>query len=173
MPELIDISQKLTYYSPFIVPFSFSAPVADGQLWTGLSRRTYVRTGKRPAVLIFVDPATPADRLPRPTQPSLVKLARTATEIGRIEFKAFDTCGDFALYGALFVLLKGLILDQTLPGRAWVPDRSLHQRAALKGFADATIAAGAEQVLNAITPWLDAMEQEVLQPLRRIHQQQD
>lgn len=173
VPALIEIGQKLTYYSPFIVPFSFSAPVAAGQLWDGLSRRTYERTGARPAALIFLDPAIAADQLPPPTRPSLHKPARTATEIGRIEFKAFDSCGDFALYGTLLTLLKGLILDQTLPGRAWVPDRDLHQQAALQGFAHPTIAAGAEQVLAAIAPVLTASEQDALAHLRQIYRQQD
>ncbi|WOD40162.1 hypothetical protein [Nodosilinea sp. E11] len=173
IPALIELGQKLTYYSPFIVPFSFSAPVAEGQLWAGLSRRTYERTGARPAVLVFVDPATPANQLPPPTRPSLIKPARTATEIGRIEFKAFDSCGDFALYGTLLTLLKGLILDQTLPGRAWIPDRTLHQQAALHGFAHPTIAAGAEQVLAAIAPVLEASEQAALAQLRQMYDQQD
>lgn len=172
-PALIEIGRKLTYYSPFVVPFSFSAPVAEGQLWAGLSRRTYERTGERPAALIFVDPAIPAEQLPPPTRPSLLKPARVASEIGRIEFKAFDSCGDFAFYGVLLTLLKGLILDQSLPGRAWVPDRSLHQQAALHGFASPTIAAGAEQVLAAIAPVLDASEQSALAQLQQLYHQRD
>jgi hypothetical protein len=31
--ELVEIAQKLTYWSPFIVPFSFSSPFSEGKLW--------------------------------------------------------------------------------------------------------------------------------------------
>lgn len=33
--RLIDIGRKLTYYSPYIVPFSYSSPFYDGGLWGG------------------------------------------------------------------------------------------------------------------------------------------
>lgn len=37
--------------------------------------------------------------------PSLTKPARLPAEVGRIEFKACDSCDDFALYAALLALL--------------------------------------------------------------------
>ena len=43
--------RRLTYYSPYIVPFSFGSPFLGGTLWDGLSYRTYRRTGPRPAAL--------------------------------------------------------------------------------------------------------------------------
>ena len=52
--SVIDIGKKLTYYSPYIVPFSYSSPFYNGGLWAGLSVRTFIRTGKRPAALVFV-----------------------------------------------------------------------------------------------------------------------
>ncbi|NJN32428.1 MAG: glutamate--cysteine ligase [Synechococcales cyanobacterium RM1_1_8] len=173
--ELIDMGQKLTYYSPFLVPFSFSAPLVQGELWPGLSMRTYVRTGRRPAVLVFVDPAslpTVLSTVPAfvssPQQPSLIKPARTASEIGRIEFKAFDSCGEFGLYGVLLLLLKGLILDQTLPGRAWVPDRQLHQHSAKVGFGDPEIAAMADRVLEAIAAVVEPAGRKVVRQLQSL-----
>jgi hypothetical protein len=143
--QLIDIAQKLTFYSPFIVPFSFSSPFYQGRLWQGLSVRTYIRTGARPAAMVFLK--DPADLLD--CNPSLTKPARIPAEVGRIEFKAFDSCDDFDLYAALLALLKGLILDQSLPGRALTPDSSLHQTTALHGFEHDMIRSVASQVLQA------------------------
>jgi len=143
--EVIDLGRKLTFYSPYLVPWSFSSPFHGGGLWDGLSARTHHRTGPRAAVHVFVE---------RPDQavasaPMLTSLARTPPEVGRIEFKAFDTCCDFRLYAALLALLKGLVLDATLPGRATVPDASLHRRAAREGFADDHVHDGARRVLAA------------------------
>lgn len=81
--------------------------------------------------------------------PSLTKLARLPAEIGRIEFKAFDSCMQSAAYAPLLALLKGVLLDDTLPARADVPDRALHQLSARKALADYTIARGARAVLHA------------------------
>lgn len=142
---LIDLGRKLTYYSPYIVPWSFSSPFYEGCLWEGFSARTFYRTGRRPAVQVFL--AQPNDLLS--SNPSLTKLARCPAEVGRVEFKACDSCADFSLYAALLALLKGLALDETLTGRATVPDRSLHQRVARCGFAQNDLFAGAQTVLNA------------------------
>jgi gamma-glutamyl:cysteine ligase YbdK (ATP-grasp superfamily) len=144
--QLIDIGRKLTYYSPFIVPFSYSSPFYCGQAWSGLSARTFYRTGIRPAAMVFL--AREADLVD--SQPSLTQIARIPAEAGRIEFKAFDSCGDFELYGSLLALLKGLVLDTTLPGRATVPDAQLHQHSAQLGFADEQIHAVAQAVLAAV-----------------------
>lgn len=141
--RLIDIGRKLTYYSPYIVPFSYSSPFYDGGLWSGLSVRTYIRTGKRPAALVFVE--NPADLIN--SVPALTKTARIPAEVGRIEFKAFDSCDDFSLYGALLALLKGLILDETLPGRATIPDSALHQISAKEGFSNEEIYNQAAEIL--------------------------
>ena len=107
--------------------------------------RTFLRTGKRPAVLVFL--ADPTASLI--SDPSLTKLARYPAEIGRIEFKACDSCANFSIYAALLTLLKGLALDETLPGRAIIPDGALHQLSARVGFDDADILMGARAVLLA------------------------
>ncbi|GCF10621.1 glutamate-cysteine ligase family protein [Dictyobacter arantiisoli] len=143
--EIIEMGRKLTYYSPFIVPFSFSSPFYQGTLWEGLSVRTFIRTGARPAVMVFL--AEEADLLQ--STPSLTKIARLPAEVGRIEFKACDSCADFTLYASLLALLKGLILDTNLMRRATVPDPELHQHAACHGFAAAQIRAGSLEVLQA------------------------
>jgi Glutamate-cysteine ligase family 2(GCS2) len=143
--RLVDIGRKLTHYSPWLVPLSFSAPFRDGTPWGGLSARTHVRTGARPAVLVFLgahQPQLPAD-------PSLTQLARIPAEVGRIEFKAFDACGDPELYGELLSLLTGLVLDGSLPGRRTTPDAAAHRFVARVGLADDTVHAGTGELLTA------------------------
>ena len=159
--QLIDIGRKLTYYSPFIVPFSYSSPFYQGHVWQGLSVRTFYRTGDRPAAMVFLKHE--ADLIS--SAPSLTQIARLPAEVGRIEFKAFDSCGDFDLYSCLLALLKALVLDQTLPGRATVPDAELHQQSARLGFADRYIYEGACEVLKAAMKVLPA-EGDRLEKLR-------
>lgn len=143
--RVIDIGRKLTYYSPYILPFSYSSPFYQGSLWGGLSVRTFIRTGKRPAALVFVEKRTELIH----SAPSLTKIARIPAEVGRIEFKAFDSCDDFNIYAALLALLKGLVLDETLEGRATIPDATLHQISAKEGFDNEDIFANAKAVLQA------------------------
>jgi len=143
--HLIALGKKLTYYSPYIVPFSFSSPFYKGDLWGGLSIRTFVRTGARPATMVFLEKREDLIK----STPSLPKVARIPAERGRIEFKAFDSCDDFQLYGALLALLKGIILDESLPGRIMIPDAKMHQLSASKGFDRPDIFSEATKVLQA------------------------
>lgn len=167
--ELIRVGQKLTYYSPAIVPFSFSSPFYGQQLWAGLSVRTYFRTGLRPAVMIFME--KPEELIA--SSPSLTKIARLPAEVGRIEFKACDSCGDFALYGGLLALLKGIALDHTLPGLSLTPDAESHQHSALHGFHDPELRDQAIALLTVAENTLtDAEEQKLLHPLWNIAQNQ-
>ena len=136
--ELVDVGRKLTHYSPWLVPLSFSSPFRDGRPWGGLSARTDVRTGARPAVLVFLD----ADQPQVDADPSLTQVARIPAEVGRIEFKAFDACPDPTLYGELLSLLTGLVLDRTLPGRRTTPDAAAHRHVARVGLADDAVHAG-------------------------------
>ncbi|WP_414544553.1 glutamate--cysteine ligase [Nostoc sp. CCY0012] len=161
--NVIDIGKKLTYYSPYIVPFSYSSPFYNGDLWSGLSVRTFVRTGKRSAALVFVEKQEQLIN----SIPSLTKIARIPAEVGRIEFKACDTCDDFFIYGALLALLKGLILDKTLPGRAITPDANLHQISAQQGFDNADIFANATKLVQvAETALGDDPDVDLLMPLK-------
>ncbi|MGD1864892.1 MAG: glutamate--cysteine ligase [Phormidesmis sp.] len=143
--QLIDIGRKLTYYSPFIIPFSYSSPFYAGERWHGLSARTFYRTGARPAAMVFLEHES--DLID--SNPSLTQLARVPAEIGRIEFKAFDSCGDFDLYASLSALLKGLVIDQTLKGRRTLPDADWHQRSAQFGLMDEEIYRYAEGAIAA------------------------
>ncbi len=143
--EVVDAGRKLTHYSPWLVPLAFSSPFRDGGPWGGLSARTFLRTGARPAALVFLPP----DAEQIASDPSLTQPARLAPEIGRIEFKAFDAIGELALCGELLTLLTGLLLDETLPGRATVPDAAAHRHVARVGLADDAVHAGTGALLVA------------------------
>ncbi len=165
--QAVDLARKLTWYSPGLAVFALNSPFRDGRRWAGLSARTHLRTGTRPAALAFVlDPANLTD-----TDPSLTKRARLPAEAGRVEYKALDAVGDPALYAALLALCKGLALDQTLPGRADVPDRGLHQLAARHGLDSAPVRELAAAVLaaahTALNPASDP-DAELLAPLDRM-----
>ena len=142
---LVDVGRKLTYYSPWLVPLSFSSPFRDGRPWGGLSARTAIRTGPRPAVLVFLGPGDGQVA----SDPSLTQPARLAAEVGRIEFKAFDACPDPRLYAELLSLLTGVVLDDTLPGRRTTPDAALHRTAAVRGLADPWVHAGTGELIDA------------------------
>lgn len=159
--ETIDIARKLTYYSPYVVPYSFTSPFYDGDKWGGSSRRTFYRTGERPAVLVFTDRAD----LIVESDPSLVEPARIPSEAGRIEFKAFDCIPAVPMYKALTALLVGLAMDTSLPGRATVPDTSLHQLAAQEAFHSEEIHRGAAEVLRAAMAALPEENRRLLAPL--------
>ncbi|MGJ5632736.1 glutamate--cysteine ligase [Nostoc sp. CALU 1950] len=161
--DVIDIGKKLTYYSPYIVPFSYSSPFYKGGLWDGLSVRTFIRTGKRPAALVFIQEQEQLIN----SIPSLTKIARIPAEVGRIEFKACDSCDDFSIYAALLTLLKGLVLDKTLLGRATVPNAMLHQLSAKEGFDNEDIFGNATKVLQAAEVALgDDLDVHYLTPLK-------
>ena len=163
--QVIDAGRKLTHYSPFIVPFSYSSPFYGGTLWQGFSVRTFVRTGARPAAMVFIDEP---EKLIK-SNPSLTKKARLLAEVGRIEFKAFDSCGDFSIYAGLLALLKGLVLDQSLPGRAIVPDADLHQVSAREGFGNNSIFSGSKEVFQAVKTALDLdPDHELLAPIDKL-----
>ena len=143
--QTIDIAKKLTYYSPYIVPFSYTSPFYEGKLWHGFSRRTYYRTGNRPAVLVF----TSDESKIVPSFPTLTDVARIPAESGRIEFKAFDCVPDLEMYRSLGGLLIGLALDDTLTGRLSVPNPQLHKHSAIHAFDAPNIHAGASEILAA------------------------
>ena len=138
--RVLEIVRRLTYYSPYIVPFSFSSPLLGGALWDGLSYRTYRRTGDRPAALAHLS-GTHAH--------PLVKEADPASQHLRIEFKAFDMVADDQLLAELFYLIFGISMADPgkLPGAADLPDRQLHQKVARTGFDDDEFREGAGKVL--------------------------
>ena len=162
--KLIDIGKKLTYYSPFIIPFSFSSPFKNGKLWKGYSYRTYVRTGKRPACMVFLYNSQNMIK----SSPSLTQIARVESEKGRIEFKAIDTCNSLDIYKSLFIFIKGLILDNNLKGRKLTPDEKLHKHSAIYGFKSEFIKKETFKILNTIEDLLNKSEREYIYLLKEI-----
>jgi len=162
--KLIDIGKKLTYYSPFIIPFSFSSPFKDGKLWRGYSYRTYVRTGKRPACMVFLN--NPKNMIK--SFPSLTQVSRIEAEKGRIEFKAIDTCNSLNMYKALFILIKGIVLDDSLKKRRITPDEKLHKHSALYGFKSESIRKEALKIMNSVEDVLDKSEKDYIYFLKDI-----
>ncbi len=164
--KLIDIGKKLTYYSPFIVPFSFSSPFNDGKPWKGYSYRTYIRTGRRPVCMVFLKDEKNMIK----SFPSLTQKARTDKERGRIEFKAFDTCNSFFLYEALFVLIKSIILDESLKKKRLTPDPKLHKHSAIYAFSSDKIKKECLKILRSVEEVVDLKEKEHIYYLREIAQ---
>ena len=112
--QSLDAARKLNWYSPYIVPFSFSSPFAAGQVWHGCSKRTYERAAHRPAVKLFLAEETAAGFASRSR---LVHPARLPGEVGRIEFKSFDAMPSLELLTACCHLLEGVCLATDLPER--------------------------------------------------------
>ncbi|MBS1161347.1 MAG: Glutamate-cysteine ligase family [Proteobacteria bacterium] len=146
--QALQASRKLNHYAPYILPFSFSSPFYAGRRWTGSSKRTFERAGRRPTVKLFLDDAALARLAPTSR---LVHPARLAVEAGRIEFKAFDAQPSFALLAACCHLLEGICrsdeLGEQLGKHSEHIDIALYQRAAQAGFADNEISRVAGQVL--------------------------
>ena len=160
--KTLDFGKKLIYYSPYLIPFSFSPCFYKGKKWKGKSIRTLFRNGDRQAVRIYVE--TPEEMLN--INPNPIKIAHTPSEIGRIEFKTLDSCADFSLYASLFALLKGLALDNSLKGRAIAPSKYWHKVAARHGFESKRILEGANAMLEAAQIALqNETECDLLKPL--------
>lgn len=168
----LDAARKLNYYAPWLVPFSFSSPFQAGQPWPGCSRRTYLRCQWRPAVKLFL---ADAELAALGECSSLTAPARIPGEQGRIEFKAFDAMPGSPLLAACCHLLEGVLLAPNLPGRSETPDQARYQQAALQGFADPAVAAGARELLQKATAALLARDQPegaaALAPLARLLEQ--
>lgn len=163
--QLISIAKKLVYATPFIIPFSFSSPFSEGALWNGLSKRTTYRSGFRPVVIAYLKDKDNVTKV----HPIITKEARLAAEIGRIEYKAFDSCGDFALYGSLLMLLKGLILDTSISNQRTTPDVPLILVSAKEGFTNHSIYEGARSLLSSALAALDTPEERLwLDPLEEL-----
>lgn len=163
--DAVDVARLLTALSPALAPFAFSAPFRCGEVGPHLSRRTARRTGRRPAVRVFVDPAAVP---PRQRRPPLIHPARIPSERGRIEFKAFDAFTEPDLYPALLALLAGVGLARPDWPRAAVPDAAAHAAAAVRAFEDEGLRATAIAALRCADGVLaDAGLAHLLAPLWR------
>ena len=124
--QLIDLIQKVNYYVPYMIPFSFSSPFYKGEEFEGLSYRTYRRSKTRKVIQI-----------------------QNRKGINVLEFRGFDACGDAKLLKSLLLFFKGLLLDKTLRKRAVSQDAECMKQSALKGFEDEMIKEEGLLVLQA------------------------
>ncbi|GIW66994.1 MAG: hypothetical protein KatS3mg095_0892 [Candidatus Parcubacteria bacterium] len=154
--DILDIVLKLNYYAPFIVPFSFSSPFYKGKLWGGYSVRIYFRSKLRPSVIGFVNDKKLISKYSRQW---ILNKNRMENELGRIEFKAIDTICDIKIYKGLLMLLKGLILESKLKGRAEWSDKNLMEISTKYGFDDKIIYDGTYEVLSSCYNVLKSSEE--------------
>lgn len=124
--QLEDLRQKLNGYLHFMVPFSFSSPFTNGTAFGGLSWRNHKRAEGR----------------------QLVQLEERKG-LFLIQFRGYDACGDDALLRALLVLFRAVLLSPRLRDRAPRQNAEAIRRAAMLGFADPAIRAGAGEILAA------------------------
>jgi hypothetical protein len=164
--QCLDAARKLQHYAPWIVPFSFASPFAHGRRWSGWSKRTHERAPLRPAVKLYLEEHTLA--APDLVSP-LIRPARIAREVGRIEFKAFDAMPDVAVLRGCCHLLVGICLAHDLMARSETADVALYQRAARLGFADVRLRERTEHLLVSARAALlangDAVGAQALTPL--------
>jgi hypothetical protein len=148
---LYDLVEKLNYYAPYIIPYAFSSPFYNNTIFKGLSSRNYFLYGEGWEI---------------------AKLT-SRNNIDVIEFRGFDVCGDIKLLKALLLLIKGVILDQTLKGRTPVQNGELLQRSAMKGFDDTYIREKAKQVLLAVKETVVSEGEDIYLLLWHILEQND
>jgi len=124
--QMMDLLQKVNYYVPYIIPFSFSSPFHNGKVFDGLSYRTYRKAKTRKVIQL-----------------------QNRKGVDVLEFRGYDSCGDVKLLKSLLLLYKGLLLDKTLTQRASFQDPELLERSGFKGFEDETIRNEGLNVLKA------------------------
>jgi len=123
MEELV---QKVNYYMPSFIPYSFSSPFYEGKDFKGLCSRNYYRAETR----------------------QLVEL-HNRQGVGVLEFRGFDACGDVLLLGALLTLFRGFLLDKTLAERSLSQNPECLKRSSVLGFDDPSIREEGLVVLSA------------------------
>jgi hypothetical protein len=126
LEKMHDLVEKVNYYTPSLVPWSYSSPFYKGQLFDGLCSRNYFRASSR----------------------SMVDLnERRGAQV--LEFRGFDACGDARLLEAVVELFCGLLLDESLPGRSQVQDSERLKRSSKLGFADPSLREEGRLILRA------------------------
>jgi hypothetical protein len=124
--KMQSIVEKINYYMPALVPWSYSSPFHKGKAFEGLCARNYFRAGTR----------------------NMADLdERHGIQV--LEFRAFDACGDKRLLKALMLMYVGFILDETLPGRSATQDSEQLMRSSLTGFANPEFQREGRAILQA------------------------
>jgi hypothetical protein len=124
--EMSDLVEKINFYMPALIPWSFSSPFYLGAEFDGLCSRNYYRAETR-------------------------RMADLHHKQGGyvLEFRGFDACGDARLLQAVLTLYCAFIQDDSLPGRLPEQDPGQLQRSSLVGFADPEIREQGRLILAA------------------------
>lgn len=110
--QMQSLVEKINYYTPSLVPWSFSSPFCNGSVFEGLCARNHSRAGTR----------------------SMTDLEdRQGVHV--LEFRGFDAIGNTCLLTALLHLFCGLVLEDGLQGRASAQDPDRLRRSSLHGFS--------------------------------------
>jgi len=120
------LAEKVNFYTPALIPWSFSSPFYQGRLFEGLCSRNFYRAESRHMADAHLRRGVPV-----------------------LEFRGFDACGDARLLLAVLTMYRGFVLDDSLPGRAAVQDPERLKRSCLHGFADPDLRAEGLELLAA------------------------
>lgn len=124
--RMADLARKVNYYTPALIPWSFSSPFSEGRAFDGLCCRNYHRAETRRLAGVVERQGVPV-----------------------LEFRGFDACGDATLLEDLLRLYCGFLLDERLPARSDAQDPDRIRLSAVHGFRQASIRAEALAVLEA------------------------
>ena len=124
--QMLGLVAKVNYYTPALIPWSFSSPFYQGKAFDGLCCRNYFRAETRRMVDLH---------------------NRQGTQV--LEFRGFDACADTHLLEALLILFCGFLLDESLPGRLPEQDPERLRRSSIKGFDDPSLREQGWLVLRA------------------------
>jgi hypothetical protein len=124
--KMQDLVEKVNYYLPALIPWSFSSPFYQGKVFEGLCSRNYLRADSR-------------------------RMADMQDRRGAcvLEFRGFDACGDANLLAAVLTLYCGFLLDESLAGRSRQQDPELLRHSSLVGFGDPILSDLGMQILRA------------------------
>jgi len=124
--KMLQLVEKINFYMPALIPWSFSSPFYLGDAFDGLCSRNYYRAETRRMVDLHD------------------KQGRNV-----LEFRGFDSCGDARLLQALLTLFCAFILDESLPGRLPEQDAARLKLSSLRGFQDSSIREQGRLILAA------------------------
>jgi hypothetical protein len=123
---MLGLADKVNYYLPALIPWSFSSPFHQGQAFEGLCCRNYYRAHGRRMVDLH-----------------------SRRGAGVLEFRGFDACGDARLLTAIVQLFCGFLLDESLPGTTPQQDPERLKRSSIRGFDDPSLREEGQLILRA------------------------
>jgi len=126
LERMSGLVEKVNYYTPSLIPWSFSSPFYQGKAFSGLCARNFHRAEFREMVGL----------VPR-------------QDVHVLEFRGFDACGDARLLEALLLLYTGLLLDENLAGKSAQQDIVRLKRSSMSGFDDPALREEGRQLLHA------------------------